>query len=67
MVIGKEVNTHAQFCRQTELRGICQLAMLQGETMVRIGMGLQSRCQFFQNQLCGLIAIGVRMHLHHSL
>jgi hypothetical protein len=67
MMVGKEVNTHPKFCRQTELRSICQLAMLQRETVIRIGMRLQSCCQFFQNQLRGLIAVGVGMHLHPSL
>ena len=67
MVVGKEVNTHAQFCRQSELRAICQLAMLQREPVIWIGMCLQSRCQFFLNQLRGLIAIGVRVHLDASL
>ena len=66
MMVGKEVHTHAEFCRQPELRGIGQLAMLQGETVIRIGIRLQSRCQFFQHQLRRLIPIGVGVHLHPS-
>ena len=66
MVVGEEVHTHAKFCRQPELRGIGQLAMLQGETVIRIGMRLQSRCQFFQNQLRRLIPISVGVYLYPS-
>ena len=67
VMVGKKIYAHAKLCSSPKLRRIRQLAMLQRKAVIRVWVRLQRRAKFFQDQLCGLIAIGVGVDLQTGL
>jgi hypothetical protein len=64
VVVGEQVGAHAQRLHAAELRRIGQLHMLQREAVVGRRAGTQRRFHAVQRQGGGLVAVGVRVHLH---
>ena len=63
VMIGEQIDAHAERLYPPELRGIGQSRVLQRETVCRIGMLAQYACHTIEYKFRRFIAVVVAVHL----
>ena len=64
MMVGKQIDAHAQLFHLSKLCGVSQLTVLKRKPMIGAWHISQSGCEGFKDHICCLVPIGVRVDLN---